>query len=353
VAHVQQRLGVSERRACRTIGQPRSTQRKAHLVRNDEAALSTAIIRLASAYGRYGYRRITALLRAEGWRVNAKRVQRIWRREGLKVPAKQPKRGRLWLNDGSCIRLRPQYPNHVWAYDFVADRTVEGRPLKMLTVIDEFSRQSLAITVARRLNSDDVLATLTELFVEHGPPAFIRSDNGGEFTAGVVRDWLRRIQVKTLYIEPGSPWENGYNESFNGKLRDELLNRELFNSLAEARYLIEAWRQHFNQVRPHSALGYRPPAPAAILPLQSSNSAERRAGGRTLRLNRQSSERSQQPGKESFARRFDRSDRQVGGLWRVHHERAGFQLARRRGNDLRGDSVPVSVQRVDDAADYS
>jgi putative transposase len=146
-------------------------------VRNDEAALSAAIIRLASEYGRYGYRRITALLRAAGWRVNAKRVQRIWRREGLKVPARQPKRGRLWLNDGSCIHLRPEYPHHVWAYDFVADRTIEGRPLKMLTVVDEFSRQCLAITVARRINADDVLTTLTELFMKHGPPAFIRSDN--------------------------------------------------------------------------------------------------------------------------------------------------------------------------------
>jgi len=192
--HLQRSLGISERRACRTIGQPRSTQRKPHQVRDDEAALSAAITRLASEYGRYGYRRVTALLRAEGWRVNAKRVQRIWRREGLKVPARQPKRGRLWLNDGSCIRLRPQYPNHVWAYDFVADRTVEGRPLKMLTVIDEFSRQCLA-TVVRRLNSDDVLATLTELMVKHGPPTFLRSDNGlskkamarNEYTYAVAR----------------------------------------------------------------------------------------------------------------------------------------------------------------------
>jgi transposase InsO family protein len=199
-------------------------------------------------------------------------MQRVWRRERLKVPARQPKRGRLWLNDGSCVQLRPEYPHYAWAYDFVADRTVEGRPLKMLTVIDEFSRQCLAITVARRLNADDVLSTLTELFVEHGPPAFIRPDDGGEFTAGVIRTWLKRLEVKTLYIEPGSTWENGYNESFNGKLRDELLNRELFYSLAEARYLIEAWRQHFNQVRPHSSLGYRPPTPVAILPLQSSNS---------------------------------------------------------------------------------
>jgi transposase InsO family protein len=270
--HLQQRLTISERRACRTLGQPRSTQRKAHLDRDDEAALSAAIIRLASAHGRYGYRRITALLRAEGWRVNAKRVQRIWRREGLKVPARQPKRRRLWFNDGSCIRLRPAYPHHVWAYDFVADRTVDGRPLKMLTVIDEFSRQCLAITVARRLKADDVLATLAELFVKHRPPAFIRSDNGAEFTAGVVREWLQQLRVRTLYIEPGSPWENGYNESFNRKLRDELLNGELFYSLAEAQYLVEDWRRHFNQVRPHSSLAYRPPASAAILPLQSANS---------------------------------------------------------------------------------
>jgi len=193
--HLQQRLNISERRAGRSIGQPRSTQRKLHLVRDNEAALTAAIIQLASIYGRYGYRRITALLRADGWRVNAKRVQRIWQREGLKVPARQPKRGRLWLTDGSCIRLRPEYPHHVWAYDFVADRTVEGRPLKMLTVIDEFSRQCLAIIVARRLNADDVLATLTELFVKHGPPAFIRSDNelsqkasgGEEYTTAMAR----------------------------------------------------------------------------------------------------------------------------------------------------------------------
>ena len=237
-------------------------------MRDDEAPLTAAIIQLASAYGRYGYRRVTALLRAAGWRVNRKRVLRIWQREGLKVPAKQSKRGRLWLNDGSCIRLRPQYPNHVWAYDFVADRTVDGRPLKMLTVIDEFSRQCMAIPVARRLNSDDVLATLTELFVEHGPPAFIRSDNGGEFTAGVVRGWLKRIQVKTLYIEPGSPWENGYNESFNGKLRDELLNRELFYSLAEARYLIECWRQHYNQIGHTARLGTDRPHQRPSCPCQ-------------------------------------------------------------------------------------
>ena len=251
---------------CRVIGQPRSTQRYRRVDVDDEAALTAAIVRLASAYGRYGYRRITALLRGEGWQVNHKRVERIWRREGLKVPVKQPKRGRLWLNDGSCIRLRPSWPNHVWAYDFVMARTHDGRAFRMLTIIDEYTRECLAIDVARRLRSDDVLYCLAELFVDRGPPDHIRSDNGAEFTATAVRDWLARVGVKTLYIEPGSPWENGYNESFNGKLRDELLNGEIFYSLKEAQVLIERWRHHYNTVRPHSALGYRPPAPQAIVP---------------------------------------------------------------------------------------
>ena len=191
-------MGISERRACAVAGQHRSTQRKRPRGRDDEEALTAAIIRLASQYGRYGYRRITALLRTEGWHVNAKRVQRIWRREGLKVPQKQPKRGRLWLNDGSCIRLRPCWPNHVWSYDFVMDRTHDGRKFRMLTVIDEFTRRCMAVVVERRLNSDNVLHCLTELFVQHGPPDHIRSDNGSEFTAHAVRDWLGRIGVKTL-----------------------------------------------------------------------------------------------------------------------------------------------------------
>jgi len=214
-------------------------------------------------YGRYGYRRITALLRNEGWRVNHKRVWRIWRQAGLKVPQKQPKRGRLWLNDGSCVRLRPEHRNHVWTYDFVFDRTHNGRPLKMLTVVDEYSRESLAIEVARRLTSKDVIRVLAKLMLKHGIPGHIRSDNGPEFVAKVVREWMHRLGVETLFIEPGSPWENGYIESFNGKLRDELLNGEIFYTLHEARVLIEMWRRHYNQVRPHSSLGYRPPAPEA------------------------------------------------------------------------------------------
>lgn len=263
---MQGKLGVSERRACRVLGQHRSSQRKRPKARADEATLTADIIRLASEYGRYGYRRITALLKAEGWAVNAKRVERIWRREGLNVPKRQPKRGRLWLNDGSCVRLRPTHKGHVWAYDFVEDRTHARSKIRMLTLIDEFSRECLVIEVARTLNSQDVLHCLARLFVEHGPPQHIRSDSGGEFTAQAVRDWLQRLEVKTLFIEPGSPWENGCNESFNGKLRDELLNREIFYSLKEARILIEAWRRYYNTVRPHSALGYRPPAPQTILP---------------------------------------------------------------------------------------
>lgn len=247
------------------LGQHRSVQRHQPKPRADEAFLTKNIVELASRYGRYGYRRITALLKHSGWRVNAKRVERIWRQEGLKVPAKQPKRGRLWLNDGSCVRLRPERPNHVWAYDFVADRTHNGRAFRMLTVIDEFTRECLAIVVDRNLNQHDVIDTLAELFIDRGPPEHIRSDNGPEFCAKAVRNWLKRLGVKTLFIEPGSPWENGYIESFNGKLRDELLDREVFTTLLEARTLVEDWRLHYNQVRPHSALGYRPPAPEAVL----------------------------------------------------------------------------------------
>ena len=179
---------------------------------------------------------------------------------------KQPKRGRLWLADGSCVRLRPTHRNHVWSYDFVQDRTHDGRVFRMLTVIDEHTRESLAIKVERRLNSQEVLAVLAELFVEHGPPEHIRSDNGPEFVAIAVRTWLARLGVKTLFIEPGSPWENGYCESFNGKLRDEFLAREIFYTLKEAQVLIEWWRRHYNRLRPHSSLGYRPPAPVAVLP---------------------------------------------------------------------------------------
>ena len=255
---------VSERRACQVLGQERSTQRRWCSPPDDEGRLLRRMVKLATEYGRYGYRRITALLREEGFQVNHKRVERLWLQEGLKVPTKQPKRRRLWLADGSCVRLRPTEPNHVWTYDFVFTRTSNDRPLRLLTVLDEFTRECLAIHVARQITSDDVLARLVQLFVERGTPLYLRSDNGPEFTARALRTWLERVDVQTLYIEPGSPWENGYIESFNGKLRDELLNGEVFDTVLEAQVLCERWRRHYNQVRPHSSLGYRPPAPEAI-----------------------------------------------------------------------------------------
>ena len=209
---------------------------------------------------------ITGMLRNEGWKVNHKRVERLWRREGLKVPQKQPKRRRLWLSDGSCIRLRPERKDHVWSYDFVFTRTSDGRPLKILTLIDEYTRECLAIDVDRNIRSQGVLDRLTDLFIMRGIPEHIRSDNGAEFTSKAVRKWLNRLDVRTLYIEPGSPWENGYIESFNGKLRNELLNIEIFDTLLEAKVLTENWRQEYNQIRPHSSLGYQPPAPETTEP---------------------------------------------------------------------------------------
>ena len=259
------KFGVSERLACRVLGQHRSTQRKVPRGRVDDAALTADIVELATQYGRYGYRRITALLQEARWLVNLKRVERIWRQEGLKVPARQPKRGRLWLNDGSCIRLRPEYRNHVWSYDFVEDRTHNGRKFRMLNVIDEYTRECIAIRIDRKLKSTDVIDVLSDLFILRGVPEHVRSDNGPEFVAKAVREWITAVGAKTAFIEPGSPWENGYCESFNARLRDELLNGELFYSLAEARTVIEGWSQHYNTRRPHSSLGYRPPAINAVL----------------------------------------------------------------------------------------
>lgn len=266
MGRIREKYGLSERRACRIVRQPRGTQRYIPTVRADEDALTRAVITVGSQYGRYGYRRITVLLQTAGWNVGRDRVQRIWRREGLKVPRKQRPRGRLWLNEGSCVRLRPEHRGHVWSYDFVATQTHDGRSVRLLTLIDEFSRECLAIRVARRINSFGVIETLADAMLVHGIPEHIRSDNGPEMTAKVVRDWLQRIGSKTLFIEPGSPWENGYCESFNGKLRDELLNGEIFYSLKEAQVVIEQWRKHYNQKRPHSSLGYKPPAPVAYSP---------------------------------------------------------------------------------------
>ena len=260
---VRQQYGMTERHACRLLGQWRGTQRYEPIQCNDEDELTRAIVSLASKYGRYGYRRITALLRRAGWRVGKDRVQCIWRREGLKVPAKHRPRARLWLEDGSCVRLRPVRANHVWSYDFVSAVTHDGRTLRILVLIDEYTRECLALRVERRLNSLDVIDTLADVMLVRGIPEHIRSDNGPEFIARELQKWLAKVGTQTLYIERGSPWENGYCESFNGKLRDECLNTEIFYSLKEAQIVIESWRVEYNTERPHSALGYRPPAPVA------------------------------------------------------------------------------------------
>src|ERR1039458_8268321 len=263
VSHASTRHGMSDRRACRLVTQPRGTQRYQLTQREDEDALTQAIVELASQYGRYGYRRITALLKRDGWQVGKDRVERIWRREGLKVPQRQKPRGRLWFNDGSCVRLRPEHANHVWSYDFVSARTHDGRTVRMLNLIDEHSRECLMIRPERRWSSAKVIEALADVMVMKGVPEHLRSDNGPEFVARDLRKWLAGTGAKTAYIEPGSPWENGYCESFNSKLRDEFLNGEICYSMKEIRVLAERWRVHYNTVRPHSSLGYRPPAPEA------------------------------------------------------------------------------------------
>jgi putative transposase len=266
IEQVRAQLHVSERRACAALGQHRSTQRKLPRGRDDEQRLTADIIALARQYGRYGYRKVAELLRQAGWIINDKRVERLWRREGLKVPHKQPKRGRLWLADRSCIRLRPEHRNHVWSYDFVEARTHNGRRYRMLNVLDEFTYECLAIRVARKLRAIDVIDILSDLFILHGIPAHIRSDNGPEFVAKDVQEWIGAVGAKIAYIERGSPWENGYIESFNARLRDELLNGEIFYTLREAQIIIESWRRHYNTIRPHASLGYKPPAREVFVP---------------------------------------------------------------------------------------
>ena len=252
------------------------TQRRVPTGRDDEERLTADIVELARQYGRYGYRKIAELLHVHaGWVVNDKRVERIWRREGLKVPQRQPKRGRLWLSDGSCVRLRAERANHVWSYDFVEDRTHEGRKYRMLNVIDEFTHECLAIRIDRRLKSIDVIDVLSDLFILRGVPEHIRSDNGPEFVAKAVQAWIGSVGAKTAYIAPGSPWENGFIESFNARLRDELLDGEIFYSLAEAKIVIESWRRHYNTVRPHGSLGYKPPAPEVFVPAIAARAAAR------------------------------------------------------------------------------
>jgi len=243
------------------LNQSRGTYRKPKHQKPDEQKLTEDIVRLATKYGRYGYKRITALLKTDGWHINHKRVERIWRAEGLKVPSRHKKRGRLYLNDGSCIRLRPCWKDHVWSYDFVADRLIDGTKIRFLTLVDEYTRECLSLKVDYNLKAHDVLDVLSDVFISCGLPDYIRSDNGSEFTAKMLQDWLNRLNVKTAFITPGSPWENGYNESFNGKFRDEFLNQETFYTLEEARVLTDKWRYNYNHIRPHTSLGYKPPAP--------------------------------------------------------------------------------------------
>jgi putative transposase len=252
-------LGVSERLACRVIGQIRTTQRYKPIVDPDKEKLRARIVELATQYGRYGYKTITSMLHLEGFTVGRDRVHRVWRNEGLQVPQKQPKRARLWLGEGSCIRLRPQRRNHVWSYDFVSEQTHDGRKFRILNIIDEYTKDCLASFVARRIHSQDVILILADLFIEHGVPEHIRSDNGPEFIAKILLRWFKTLSVKPLFISPGSPWENGYCESFNGKMRYQLLDGEILFTLLEAKIVIERWRRHYNEVRPHSSLGGRPP----------------------------------------------------------------------------------------------
>jgi putative transposase len=253
-------MDVSERRACEVIDQPRMTQRYKIKQPDRDKTLTKEIKKLAKRYKRYGYRMITAKLRQNGWIVNHKRVQRICQKEGLQVPYRRKFKKAKGSSENSCAVKKAEYPNHVWTYDFMSDQTEDGRKLKLLTVLDEFTRESPAIEVGRSMMAKDVIAELEYLFMVRGAPKFIRSDNGPEFIADAIKKWLKQKQVGTLYIEPGSPWENGYIESFNGKLRDEILDREVFYSVKEAKVIVEDWRLEYNNHRPHSGLGYMTPA---------------------------------------------------------------------------------------------
>ena len=269
---LMERFHASERKACDLVGLSRTAWRYQPMLREDEAPFRAEVIRLACTYGRYGYRMIAGLMRNAGWQqATQDRVRRIWKEEGLKVPDKQHPRGRLWLNDGSCLRLRPEHRNHVWSYDFVLIRDIYGSKIRMLTMIDEYSRTCLAIHCARHIGANEVIEQLANAMIVHGIPEHIRSDNGPEFIANRLRDWLAHIGVKTAYIEPGSPWENGYCESFNGTLRNELLDGEIFYGVREAQALVDQWVRHYNTTRPHSSLGYKPPAPEVRVTIPNLN----------------------------------------------------------------------------------
>ena len=260
-----QEHGQTERHACGVLAIQRTAYRYEPVKREDEERLRERIIELVTNFGRVGYRKVTALLRNEGYLVNHKRVERIWREEGLKLPQKQQKKRRLWLTDGSCVRLRAEYENHVWSYDFVEDRTMDGRKIRFLNILDESTRECLASIPRRSWRNHDVIEVLSDLVLQRGAPLYLRSDNGSEFTANKIREWLKDVGITTAYIEPGSPWENGYIESFNSRMRDEFLNGELFGNMYEAQVLTKRWIKYYNTIRPHSGLGGRPPAPKSIL----------------------------------------------------------------------------------------
>lgn len=263
--HVQKRFEVSERRACRVVDQPRSSQRYVSMKAVEDAALSEMMVALSKENPRYGYRRVWALLRREGWAVNKKRVQRLWREADLKVPAKERKRRRMGASENGCTRRRAEYIDHIWSYDFAMDATEDGRRLKVMPIVDEYSRECLALEMERSITAEDVVEVLDRLFTERGEPDYIRSDNGPEFIAEAIKRWLASRGVKTLYIEPGAPWENAYSETFISRLRDELLNREEFANLNEAQVLAGDYRERYNYHRPHGALGYLTPAEFAAV----------------------------------------------------------------------------------------
>ena len=256
---LRRKFGVSERRACKVLGQPRSSQRFKGKPREDEGSLVKRMLELARSLPRFGYRRIGRLLRREGWRAGQSRVFRLWQREGLKVPVKKRKKRRLGTSENGCHRRRAAGPNDVWCWDFVFDRTASGSPLKWLSIVDEYTRECLALRVDRGVTSEDVIDTLAELFAIRGVPNHIRSDNGPEFIADALRHWLDHVGAETLYIEPGSPWENGYAESFHSRFRDEFLAMEIFDSIRDAQALTATWRDDYNTQRPQSSLDYLTP----------------------------------------------------------------------------------------------
>lgn len=263
--HLTVRFNVSERRACKVVGQHRSTQRlAAPPPASDELAVRARLREISSSFPRFGYRKACAIVRDEGHRVNRKRVQRLWRDEGLRVPPAPLKRHRVGVSAYPCTRLKADHINHVWALDFLFDATSDGRPLKVLSMCDEFTRESIGGTVERSITADDVVAMLEATLLVRGAPGFIRFDNGPEFISAAIRDWCRMHRIETTYIEPGSPWQNPWVESFNSRARDELFAREIFDSVRQARFLYTEWRHVYNHQRPHSSLGYLAPAAYAL-----------------------------------------------------------------------------------------